>query len=1367
MSTQTPHTDGRQIELGMTVIADTAGRSYDVRISAAGDSTWSDIRAALLSSGRPVPDPAYIEAVPLGEDSRFDSLANGSLVAPIPSTPPRQQLLSLACIHGPQVGESIPLQARGQTIGRHPRADLVMDDPDLSRLHCEVRLESGRVTVVDLQSTNGTVIESEPVDAPRELRSGESLLVGNSQLRLSAPSRQRPQAVRGWIDVQRPPVRLKAPVKKTLSEPTPVRPRERRAMPWLVALLPLIIGVGLALWLRTAMFLAFAVFSPVMMLAQHLSDKRDGRRTGARDADEHAEAMRCHRSRLRQALDDERRVRARACPSLADAVAAIRAVDGRLWHKHPNEHGYLHWRLGTGTISSRIEVTDADSAATTALLDDAPVAVDLVGNRLSAVVAEPTELSRLLESLLLQLSAWHSPHLVPIAIVHGADDDLPDDLRWLPHLRSGRQCHVFDASRPTELDDFVAALERPDKNDSPEQTAAPRVVLVLLDSALKTGLTALADVVADPAAFGCTVVCLTAEPERLPDRAFPVVTLESTVRGRLTGDEDVTFVPDLPGPQLFDATARLLAPVRDRSPERVSATLPDSCDLHEIWRELHHSPLLDPVALQHIWNSRRRADTVAVLGRSGAGAETIDLDIDGPHALIAGTTGAGKSELLQTFVAGLAAANPPSAMNFVLIDYKGGAAFRECAGLPHTVGMVTDLDGHLTERALTSLGAELHRRERLLAAAGAKDLHDYHRDPSRPTIPRLVLVIDEFRVLSEELPDFVDGLVRLATVGRSLGVHLVLATQRPTGVVSADIRANVNLRVALRVRDDGDSQDVIESGEAARLSTASPGRAYLRSGSGELRLFQAARVTVAPKDSAKITVGPLDGPPQNVAADDERTILAQLGPVLHKATRATGAHAPKPPWLAPLPSLVGRKEADGTEQVSISGDQGPGYLFALGDRPQQQDQPALRWAPLSDQHLAVVGGPRSGRSSMLRTLLTSFLTAASQPHLYLLDLGHSLSAFGPAESVGALVHGDEPNRIEAVLDWLGTEIDRRRRSCDRHQQIVLVIDGWDTLVDLAEEVGNFRLLDLLGAVLRDGPAADVHVVATGGRALMTSRLLPLFRSQLVLAMADNDDIAMMGVPRSDIPSVMPAGRALAVPSGLEMQIIWPGDDPPADAELADGQTAPHRIAGLPELVRPDDLDHPINSVAIGAATTGTYALPLGPRGDLVALVGGPSRSGRTVALRGFAAALSTRPVCWLTSTGSPPPDNAIAAASADELITWLGENRGGVVLVDDVEAFVGTDIDDVLADHAARAAQTGAVVIASGLAADLASNYRGVVGEVRRRGIGVLLMPGRSDGELFGLRCPSIDRPRPGRGFAVLRGELTPVQIACVPATFG
>src|SRR6185312_10519225 len=187
-----------------------------------------------------------------------------------------------------------------------------------------------------------------------------------------------------------------------------------------------------------------------------------------------------------------------------------------------------------------------------------------------------------------------------------------------------------------------------------------------------------------------------------------------------------------------------------------------------------------------LWQRFGRTTAVPI-GVGADGAFVVDVRADGPHALIAGTTGAGKSELLQTLIASLAAANRPEAMNFVLIDYKGGSAFKDCARLPHTVGMVSDLDGHLTVRALDSLGAELKRREEMLLHAGAKDIEDYwdtrrlRPELNLEPMPRLVLIIDEFAAMVAELPDFVHGLIDIARRGRSLGVHLLLATQRPAG----------------------------------------------------------------------------------------------------------------------------------------------------------------------------------------------------------------------------------------------------------------------------------------------------------------------------------------------------------------------------------------------------------------------------------------------------------------------------------------------------------------------------------------------------------------------------------------------------------
>ncbi|GMA18573.1 hypothetical protein GCM10025862_05940 [Arsenicicoccus piscis] len=378
------------------------------------------------------------------------------------------------------------------------------------------------------------------------------------------------------------------------------------------------------------------------------------------------------------------------------------------------------------------------------------------------------------------------------------------------------------------------------------------------------------------------------------------------VRRGTHGTVRLLFRPDLPAPGWLDGVLRALEPLTlaDTATER--GGLPTSLTLDEI------EPLAvaDAWQLRVAWAEQRSGLSTAV----GVGADgtpvSLDLTADGPHALVAGTTGAGKSELLRTLVSGLALYHGPDDLSFVLVDYKGGSAFAECAQLPHCQGLVTDLDPALAERALASLTAELRRRERLLAAVGAEDLAAYRRTGQQSVnpLPRLLVVVDEFRMLATDLPEFVPGLLKIATVGRSLGVHLVLATQRPAGVVTPDIKANVSARIALRVADVPDSVDVLDVPDAARLPNRAPGRAYFRRGVERPQPFQVAQVS-APAAARRppVLVRPLDPVSPALAAPSGRgvrpgidaepssghpTLLSQVVATAQEAARDLPCHHP-------------------------------------------------------------------------------------------------------------------------------------------------------------------------------------------------------------------------------------------------------------------------------------------------------------------------------------------------------------------------------------------------------------------------------------------------------------------------------------------
>ncbi len=330
----------------------------------------------------------------------------------------------------------------------------------------------------------------------------------------------------------------------------------------------------------------------------------------------------------------------------------------------------------------------------------------------------------------------------------------------------------------------------------------------------------------------------------------------------------------------------------------------------------------------------------APLGMGPAGPVVVDLVADGPHALVAGTTGAGKSELLQTLVLALASRYGPDRLALVLVDFKGGAGLGACHRLPHVVGTVTDLDPHAAARALAGVRAELRRREGLLAAAGVGDLEALRAVGPAP--PRLLVVVDELLALREDLPDVLPALVRLASQGRSLGIHLVLATQRPAGALDAQVRANVGVRLCLRVTDTSDSLDVVGTAEAATIPADLPGRAVLRRGDQPPEPLQTAWAALPPSPRGPIWAPPWPpvAAPRGRSADDEVAAL-----VTDLIVGARGSR-PAPLWRPPLPArcaadaigaLVGGPDGPGARpdarRTGRGRDRGPGRRWAAGRGP--------------------------------------------------------------------------------------------------------------------------------------------------------------------------------------------------------------------------------------------------------------------------------------------------------------------------------------------------------------------------------------------------------------------------------------------------
>ena len=976
--------------------------------------------------------------------------------------------VTLVVPRGPGAGSRWVLGGGHHALGRGRGAAVALEDPQVSRVHAVLRVRGSGVVVRDAGSANGTrcrerdgAAAEEVTGAWRALGSGGALLVGSSVLRLEVPGPAGTTTATGdghlLVD---PPPRARSHRRDVVLDlpAPPVAPAPPRT-PVAAVVVPVALAVVMALvWSPMALLLGLA--APLVVVATSWGERRAQRRAHAGALVEHARRCALVRGRCALALADDLAALRAAGPDPGD-LAGEAARRGRAVF---SAHGPLLLRLGTGAVPSGVSLRE-DGTATAQVHPDAPVLLDLDEAGVLGVVGGAGAVGALVASAVLGAAVLRSPRDLHVAVLAAPstaahtvrDDAAPDEqepgragdgaprrwgwVRWLPHVVVGSPGAPAAAREgPDDRDDrdgVLAALlalvrarragdgGRHDPRGRPAGSEhRPRVLVVVEDAARARRADGVAELLAHGPAVGVHALCVGADAASLPAECGAVLTLPGAgaTTGRLVVHAGAApacdLVPDLVPDAAAHQIARALAPLHDATPRERGGALPGSVRLVQVLAGAGLDAT-DPAALRAAWSRAPRCSR-AVLGVHDVGGRTapwsVDLVGDGPHALVAGTTGAGKSELLATLVTSLAVVNAPEELALVLVDYKGGAAFADLVGLPHVVGLVTDLDAHLSGRALASLGAEVRRRERLLAAAGCRDhaaavARRAAGDACVPVLPRLVVVVDEFRVLAEELPDFLGGLVRLAAVGRSLGVHLVLATQRPAGVVSADVRANTALRIALRVQDDGDSVDVVDDPGAAALTV--PGRALVRSGPSELRTVQVARVAVAPPPptgprravvreagrpgapllpvgTASADVGWAPSPPGGTTGPTSPGAVPTDVVAIVAAVRAAAAGLPLPrsPWLAPLPAVVDLDAAsptgdegpgdDGSTAAAErpagarTGASGTGGTLAVGvvDLPEQQRRAPLLLDP-REGALLVVGAPRTGRSTALRAVLAS------------------------------------------------------------------------------------------------------------------------------------------------------------------------------------------------------------------------------------------------------------------------------------------------------------------------------------------------------------------------------------------------------------
>ncbi|MCS6711087.1 FHA domain-containing protein [Brachybacterium sp. EF45031] len=1375
----------------------------------------------------------------------------------------------LRVLSGPAAGREFPLPSGSSVIGRAPEADVRIADPELSQRHARINV-TDVVEVVDIRSTHGVEIAGERVQRAA-LGPADTVRIGGTTFAVvllhrlggAAPSSPVVEFNRSPRVVPRFPYR---------PMPAPVPPKEPapQFFPIFMMVAPLIMGALMFSITRSPYALMFVVMMPLMATAGYLNRHFQQRKQLEREIRRFQDSMASLKRRVSAAQDLERAVRLVETPSVADVVDSAFRLGRLLWTHRPEHHAFATLRLGLGVAESRVGIempSENDAIAEYwdqlqdfheeyRLIAGVPIVADLrtAGNLGIAGSGQGAE--GVARGLVMQVVALHSPaEVVLCGLTSRSSRPRWEWMKWLPHTSSPFSPLDGDhlADSPHRGTALVARLEElieqrsggapaqrrgpltidiSEEPPEPPEPVLPEVVVVVEDDAPvdRARLVRIAERGPD---VGVHVLWCAANSAALPAACRSYIAVENDTEGATTGhvrlgERAYPVSVETVSVEVATGVARHLAPVVDAGvPIDDDSDLPRSISYLKLagtelaedeqviidrWRENGSLVPRDGSAPQR---RKHDADLRGLVGHNGQEPFHLDLRRNGPHALVGGTTGAGKSEFLQSWVMGMATAHSPDRVTFLFVDYKGGAAFADCVALPHAVGLVTDLSPHLVRRALTSLRAELHYREHLLNRKKAKDLVSLERtgDPEAP--PSLIIIVDEFAALAKEIPEFVDGVVDVAARGRSLGLHLILATQRPAGVIKENLRANTNLRIALRMADEADSKDILGDAMAAHFDPSIPGRAAAKTGPGRIATFQTAYAggwTTDEPERARIDIvergfgtGEVWDIPAPVVADTGDPGPNDVSRMVRTITRAAdAAQVPRPrkPWLAelaPAYDLAKLPTRRTDEQL----------LLGVMDVPENQEQPTVSYHPDRDGNLAVYGTGGSGKSTALRTLaIAAASTVRGGPvHVYGLDFGASgLRMLEELPHVGSIIPGDDEERVVRLLRTLRSLIDQRaeafarvragsiteyRQLADRPEEprILLLVDGMAAFREAYDMGSLSKWFTTFVQIATDGRPVGVHVIVTGDRpSAVPASLGSSIQRRLILRMASADDYGTFGVAKDVLDAGSPPGRGIL--EGHEVQVAVHGGDANvavqarevtrlAEAMRRAGIGEAPEIARLPERVELARLQPTVGGrPTIGVADETLAEIALDPRGAF--MVTGPMGSGRTTTVHTIAQALrrSGNPPRLVRFSSRPTPLTGldvwdVEASDAERVRQLAAELRatlenGSVpegalaLVVDGVADFTGTEAEKDLDRLIRTAVREGQFVVGENDAATWNQAYT-LAQPFKSGRRGIILQPSDMEGDsLLGTplgRVRRTDFP-PGRGFLVASGRALKLQVA-------
>lgn len=807
----------------------------------------------------------------------------------------------------------------------------------------------------------------------------------------------------------------------------------------------------------------------IMSVVAYIQDKKNFKKETIKREKAYREYIREKEALIVQSRSNELRIRKLIYESLENSIREAETFGKRIFERTIEDKDYLQVYLGIGTVESEnqvkytkqefIDTEDPISLLPEELankyryIENAPVISDFYVSCGIGIVGSQIKLSQILKNISLDLAIRH--FYKEVKLVYLLEERYIEEFKWVRWLRNVENTQLDvrniicdEESRNVLLENLYAVLSgRETLLGEKKEIVFEEQYVVFVTNTSSISAHPISKYIKNSTKYGFTFVFLEEYEEKLPQGCTEIIRIGGSEEGGVLKARNGDNVLKFQYPQISTEAAERVA-------LKLGAIYVDEISLEgQLTKNITMFELLgimavDDLSLENRWQESQVYKTMAAPIGVKTGNEIVSLNISdkgsghGPHGLVAGTTGSGKSEILQTYILSMATLFHPYDVGFVIIDFKGGGMANQFAELPHLIGTITNIDGREIDRSLLSIKAELVKRQEMFSEAGVNHINDYIKlykaGKVHKPMPHLIMIVDEFAELKSEYPDFMKELISAARIGRTLGVHLILATQKPAGVVDAQIWSNSKFKLCLKVQTKEDSNEVLKSPLAAEI--VEPGRAYFQVGNNEIfeliqSAYSGANVPTGNNENEKVfTIYernlwgkklPIYTNKKQKQASSEMTQLDAI--VEYVSLYCKASQIGKLPGIC-LPPLENHIR---TDQLDYDGEDKMGYTVPVGifDDPEMQRQ-GIAEIEVSRDNVYIVGSAQMGKTVLLQTLAYGLIRkyTPQQVNLYMVDCGSMvLKIFEESAHVGGVVLSSEDEKCKNLFKYLNTMVVERKK----------------------------------------------------------------------------------------------------------------------------------------------------------------------------------------------------------------------------------------------------------------------------------------------------------------------------------------------------